>query len=159
MRPLGGHDAHRTDVRFVNVKEVMDIPTTEIIRILESDFGDDKKGDHLMSQDGMLFMEKVGHGIHRESDGHYSMPLPFRVRPSLPNNRGVALRRYNHLKRRFKQNDGYFRDYQKFMDEMMERGDAEKIPIDELENETAWYIGHGPEAEISLFGATSGGKG
>ena len=57
MRPLGGHDAHCTDIRFVaktNVKEVMDIPTTEIIRILESDFGDDTKGD-------MLFLKKRSH--------------------------------------------------------------------------------------------------
>ena len=51
MRPRTGQDAHRKDVRFVdktNVKEVMDILPTEIIRILESDFGDDPKGAHLM---------------------------------------------------------------------------------------------------------------
>ena len=145
MRPRTGRDAHRIDVRFVaktNVKEVMDIPPTEIIRILEDDFGDDPKGEHLMSQDDMLFLEKVGNGIHQATDGHYSMPLPFRVRPSLPNNRDVVLRRYNHLKRRFKQNEGYLHDYQKFMDEILERGDAEKIPTEELEDETAWYIPH-----------------
>ena len=117
------------------VKEVMDIPPTEIIRILESDFGDNPKGEYLMSQDDMLFLEKVGNGTHQETDGHYSMPLPFRVRPSLPNNGGVVLRR-------FKQNEGYFRDYQKFMDEILERGDAETIPAEELEDETAWYIPH-----------------
>ena len=80
MRHRTGQDAHRKDVRFVaktNVKEVMDIPPTEIIRILESDFEDYPKGEHLMSQDDMLFLEKVGNGIHQETDGHYSMPLPF----------------------------------------------------------------------------------
>ena len=145
MRPRTGRDAHRVDVRFVaktNVKEVMDIPPTEIIRILESDFGDNPKGEHLMSQDDMLFLEKVGNGIHQETDGHCSMPLPFRVRPSLPNNRDVVLCQYNHLKRRFKQNEGYLHDYQKFMDEILERRDAEKIPTEELEDETAWYVPH-----------------
>ena len=28
------------------------------------------------------------------------------------------------------------------MDEILERGDAEKIPAEELEDETAWYIPH-----------------
>ena len=67
MRPRTGQEAHRKDVRFVaktNAKEVIDIPPTEIIRILESDFGDDPNGEHLMSQ------EKVGNGIHQETDGH-----------------------------------------------------------------------------------------
>ena len=53
------------------------------IRILESDFGDGPKQEHLISQDDRLFLEKVGNGKPQETDGHDSMPLPFRAKPRI----------------------------------------------------------------------------
>ena len=70
------------------------------------------------------------------------MPLPFRTRPCLPDNRRVAMRRADHLERRFRSNDKYHQDYKAFMEGMLERGDAEKIPLDELDHKPSWYIPH-----------------
>ena len=120
----------------------MDIPPAEIVSILESDFKDGSSCDKHMSQVDMLFLEIIGSGIHHQRDGHYSMPLPFRIRPNLPNNRNVAVRRISHLKRRFKLDKKYFEDYKRYMEEMMERGDAKKIPPEGPHNEPAWYIPH-----------------
>ncbi|KAI0239856.1 Translocon-associated protein subunit delta [Lamellibrachia satsuma] len=69
------------------------------------------------------------------------MSLPFRTRPSPPNNRNVALRGFSHLRRRFKADEKYFLDYKTFMSELIDRGDAEKIPA-ELNGEPAWYAPH-----------------
>ena len=135
-----GQDVHRQEVRFVSKttnKEVMGIPHAEIIRILESEFKDGSSCDKRMSQDDMLFLEIIGSGIHHQRDGHYSMPLPFRICPNLSNNRNVAVRRFSHLKRPFKSDKKYFEDYKRFMEEMMKRRDAEKISPEELHDEPA----------------------
>ena len=145
LSPRTEQEAHRQEVRFITntkVKEVMDIPSTEITRILESDFTDGSKGDKHTSQEVMLFPEKIGNGIHQQEDRQYSMPLPFRIRPSLPNNRNAARRRFSHLRRRFKSDEKYFRDYKTFMDELTEHGDAKKIPAEELNGVPAWYVPH-----------------
>ena len=140
LQPDTGQDLHHHEVRFVtktSIKEVIDIPPKEIIPILESDFKDGSSCDKHMSQDDMLFLEKIGSGIHHQRDGHYSMPFSSRIHPNLSNNRNVAVRRFSHLKRRFKSDKKYSEDYKGYMEEMMERGDAEKIPPDELFNEPA----------------------
>ena len=145
LQPLTNNGEHREDVRFVDkttVKEVMNIPPAEIIRILESDFTEDTRAVKTMSQDDIMFLSKVATGIHQQQDGHYSMPLPFRTRPCLPDNRRVAMRRAEHLERRFRSNYTYHQDYKAFMEEMLERGDAEKIPLDELDHKPSWYIPH-----------------
>ena len=137
--------AQRQEVRFVaktTTKEVMDIEPAEIVRILESDFRDTQKEEKPMSQDDLLFLDKISDGIHQQEDGHYSMPLPFKSRPNLPNNRHTAVKRFEHLSRRFRSDPKYYRDYKKFMTEIIERGDAEKIPPDEAEKEQVWYIPH-----------------
>ena len=124
LQPDTGQDVHRQEVRFVaktTIKEVMDIPPAELVKILESDFKDGSSHDKHVSQDDMLFLEIIGSGIHHQRDGHYSMPFPFRIRPNLPNNRNVAVRRFSHLKRRFKSDKKYFEDYKSHMGGVWER--------------------------------------
>ena len=36
----------------------------------------------------------------------------------------------------------YFNDYQKFMQDLIVKGYAEKVPDDELQKESVWYIPH-----------------
>ena len=106
----------------------MDIEPAEIVRVLESDFRDTQKEEKPMSQDDLLFLDKISEGIHQQEDGHYSMPLPFKSRPNLPNNRHTAVKRFEHLSRRFRSDPKYYRDYKNFMTEIIKRGDAENIP-------------------------------
>lgn len=70
------------------------------------------------------------------------MPLPFKEeRPKLPNNKTCAINRLNCLERRLKKDQRYYKDYVNFMDDIFSRGDAEKVPEEEIDN-PAWYIPH-----------------
>ena len=78
----------------------------------------------------------------------------------LPNNGHVALRPAEHLKRRFTSDNSY-QDYKTFMDEVLRRHDAKKIPANEIANSAAWYIPHygvynrgKPEKIRIVFGCT-----
>ncbi|XP_077978766.1 uncharacterized protein LOC144434185 [Glandiceps talaboti] len=78
-------------------------------------------------------------------DGHYQVPLPFRHPDvKMPNNRSVAEQRIKHLKRRFARDHQYHEDYKVFMETIINKGYAEKIPDQELEGEDGkkWYIPH-----------------
>lgn len=69
------------------------------------------------------------------------MPLPFKDRPSLPYNKNSAMIRLNHLKRKLQKDERYKEQYIKFMEEVIERGDAEQIE-DEGKEREIWYIPH-----------------
>ena len=110
--------------------------------ILESDFLETQNDETCLSQKDLQFLKIVEH-IHQDKDGYYSMPLPFdQGRPNLPNNRYMAKKRLDHLKRRFDKDEKYFKDYKKFIEDILHKGDAERIPQQELEKENVWYIPH-----------------
>ena len=68
------------------------------------------------------------------------MPLPFKKRPLLPDNRTTAVTRLEFLKRRFRKDTKYEEDYIKFMNEILSRGDAEEAPA--VNEGVKWYIPH-----------------
>lgn len=55
------------------------------------------------------------------------MPLPFKERPNLPNNKQQALIRLNHLKIKLQRDKEYKERYTKFMKEVTERGEVEEV--------------------------------
>ena len=60
------------------------------------------------------------------------MPLPFKHQnPHLHNNKSLALHRLNQLKRRLKSDSNYATGYAIFMQDIIEKGYAEKIPDNE----------------------------
>lgn len=79
-------------------------------------------------------------GIERTRNGHYEMPLPFKERPVLPDNHSMALTRLEHLKRKFLK-DSRYKDYVKFMNEVLSRGDAGEAPM-LAQQGVKWYIPH-----------------
>lgn len=71
------------------------------------------------------------------------MPLPFKEDgPKLPNNKECAIHHLRCLEKRLKRDEKYYKDYVAFMDETIVRGDAEKVPVEEIDNHPAWYIPH-----------------
>ncbi|KAA8578245.1 hypothetical protein FQN60_008549 [Etheostoma spectabile] len=54
------------------------------------------------------------------------MPLPFKTRPQLSENKRLALVRLKQLKRKFERNPRFKDDYIKFMDSVFKDGDAER---------------------------------
>ena len=70
------------------------------------------------------------------------MLLPFRkAHPELPNNKKLALLRLGHLKKKLSNNPQYYRDYTSFMNEILRRGEAEKVPKETV-GSAVWYIPH-----------------
>ncbi|XP_067295957.1 uncharacterized protein [Pseudorasbora parva] len=127
---------HRT-----TVKELPSITPGDVIRVLESEFKDTEEEGAKVSQDDILFLEKLKEGIRRNVHGHYQMPLPFKVRPNFPSNKQCAIIRLNHLKRKMLKDECYKERYSEFMNEIFQRGDAEEVHNSGKEGET-WYLPH-----------------
>lgn len=125
----------------VGVKELPPVTPADAIRVLESDFKDAKEDGRTVSQEDILFLDKLKNGIKKNTQGHYEMPLPFRERPNLPDNRQLAIVRLGHLKRKLSKDERYKQQYVKFMEEIIEKGDAEEVHDDGKEGEK-WYIPH-----------------
>ena len=90
------------------------------------------------SVEDTLFLQKV-------VDCHYQLQLPFREHhPSLPNNRFLPLQRLKLPKRKLVQNPEFQKDYNLFMQTLMDRGFAEKFPESELDRSDGktWYLPH-----------------
>lgn len=110
-----------------------------VIRALESDFKDTNSGEKSISQDDIQFMQLLNERIHQNTDGHLEMPLPFKTRPHLPENKHLALVRLKYLKRKLEKNPKFKDDYIKFMENVFKDGDAEKA---ESQPKAVWYIPH-----------------
>ena len=111
----------------------------------EMDFSEksaDRQGT--LSQDDLQFL-KMEEGIRQTADGHYEMPLPFRGNtPKLPNNKSLALRCLNKLKTRMENDVKYRQDYMTFMQDIIRKGFAERVPHEQGPDDDgkSWYIPH-----------------
>ena len=80
-----------------------------------------------------------------KKDGHYMMRLPFRDENlTMPNNKTVAELRAMALRRKLMKNESFRSDYNKFMNAMFDKGQAEQVPDDQLSRSDGrvWYIPH-----------------
>ena len=97
-----------------------------------------------MSREDRDWMELVESSCSRLENGHYEIALPFRdADPVLPNNRDMARRRLDGLKRKLSKDRKLHEDYTTFMEDMLHKGYAEEAP-DDTSDETGkvWYIPH-----------------
>lgn len=125
----------------MQVKELVTPP--DVIKVLESDFTERTVEDAHFSQEDLRFISIMEEGIRMKADGHCEMPLPFKEdRPSLPDNSKCAHHRLKCLRKRFEKDKQYHKDYVTFMSETIARGDAEKVPEDQLNKSPAWHIPH-----------------
>ncbi len=133
----------KTEVHYVSRIKVKEIGPSDIIKVLESDFSERAGKTDPVSQEDLKFLSILKQNITQKSNGHYEMPLPFkREKPKLPNNQICAVHRLKCLKKRFKKDQRYYEDYVKFMYDIISRGDAEKVPEEEIDNSPVWYIPH-----------------
>ncbi|XP_046898685.1 uncharacterized protein LOC124482244 isoform X1 [Hypomesus transpacificus] len=124
----------------VIVKEFPPVTPSDALKVLESDFKDDNKDDRSVSQDDILLLNTLKESIYKNK-GHYEMPLPFKDRPHLPDNKRTATVRLEHLKRKLSKDQRYKEQYIRFMSEVIEKGDAEEAHREAKEGEK-WYIPH-----------------
>lgn len=125
----------------VTVKELPAVTPMDAIRILEMDFRDTQGNDKMVSQEDLIFLDKLKKNIKTNEHGHYEMPLPFRERPCLPDNKQLAAVRLSHLKRKFNANESYKNDYTNYMKDIIDRGDVEEVRTEGTNGEK-WYIPH-----------------
>lgn len=130
------HLCHR-----ITVKELPPAAPVDVICILESDFKDGSEHGKTVSQGDIAFLNMVEEGIWKNIHGHHKMYLPFKTRPSLPDNKISAMIHLNHLKRKLQQDEKWKDQCVKLMEEVIERGDAELIE-DSGSKGKKWYIPH-----------------
>lgn len=85
------------------MKELRSCTQRDVIKVLEKDFAHDKNEDVKISQEDIAFLYCMEQNIHWKEDKHLEMPLPFKAKPILPNNKALALIRLDHLKRKLRQ--------------------------------------------------------
>ncbi|XP_056603346.1 uncharacterized protein LOC130420207 isoform X2 [Triplophysa dalaica] len=134
----------KSEVHFVYRTQVKEMITpADILKVFEADFTEKFSEEVLISQEDIKFLVKLKEGIKQKPNGHYEMPLPFKEeKPSLPNNKVCAQHRLRCLGKRLKKDNQYHKDYVAFMEDIITRGDAEKVPESELNDRTTWYIPH-----------------
>ena len=89
-------------------------------------------------------MKKVENGV-RYNEGHYEIPLPFRSENiEMPSNKIQAIKRADMQKKKMLKNVQYRKDYKAFMEDMIAKGYAERVPPESSlpENGKVWYIPH-----------------
>ena len=138
-------------------------------KMLERDFSETSREDHALSFLDKKFLNVLESSIQHRDDSHYEMPLPLKEEGlKLPNNRTLALSRLERLKQRLKRDRKYRDHYEAFMKEMIDKGQAERVPDDELQltNGRVWYIPHHgvyhpqkPDKILVVFDASAEFKG
>ncbi|XP_026224932.1 uncharacterized protein LOC113168143 [Anabas testudineus] len=132
------------EVRYMcrtQVKEVVTPP--QVIRALESDFIERNVEDAHLSQEDLRFLSIMEKGTRINADNHCEMPLPFKGnKPCLPDNLKCAHHRLMCLRKRFEKDKQYHNDYVTFMNGIITRREAEKVPEEEIRKTPAWYIPH-----------------
>ncbi|KAL0163339.1 hypothetical protein M9458_042735, partial [Cirrhinus mrigala] len=139
--PCNETDSASSLCHRITVKEIPPSTPADAIRALERDFKETDGKEKTVSQEDLVFLQKLEHGITQMENGHFEMPLPFKERPQMPNNRQLAETRLNQLKRKFMKDENYKRDYMNYMNDIIKRGDAEKTDDSGPPGET-WYIPH-----------------
>ena len=125
-----------------------DMPIKEaVVNLFEQDFNDkaqklpDERG---LSIEDQQFLNKANEGV-KFVNGHYELPLPFRKADvSLPNNRGQAVKRLLWQKRKMLNDQKYHNDYTVFVNNILEKGYAQKIDPGDIEGSPGklWYLPH-----------------
>lgn len=91
------------------------------------------------------FMKLASESIELK-DGHYVIGLPFKQNSvDMPNNRIQAEQRVAMLKRKFERDVAYRDEYTAFMDNILDKSFAKKVPEDQLHQDCdgkVWYLPH-----------------
>ncbi len=95
------------------------------------------------SYEDELFMKKVENGV-RYNEGHYEIPLPFRSENIEMPTKIQAIKRADLQRKKMLKNVQYRKDYKAFMEDMIAKGYAERVPPESSlpEDGKVWYIPH-----------------
>lgn len=123
---------------------VREIKSSDVLRSMERDFCDLDSDDDAYSQEDKRFLNLLENCVLFKN-GHYEMPLPFKSTDViLPDNKSVAQRRLELLKRRLTKNQRFAGHYREFMEDLFHKGYAEKVSnAQEISSDgRLWYLPH-----------------
>ncbi|XP_067660612.1 uncharacterized protein [Haliotis asinina] len=134
---------------FQEIHAVQEYPTRDaILKMFEMDFSERDigtvPGEQGYSREDQKFIE-IAKTNMKQVDGHYELPLPLKdPKATFANNREQAERRAKWQKKKMVQNEQYRRDYTAFMENLILKGYAYKIPNDKLtvESGKVRYLPH-----------------
>ena len=128
---VAASEVHSRFAFSTRAKEIID--PRKIFRALETDFVETSAKNKPYCVEDERFLRILEEGVKKLTDGNYEMPLPLKSNSvSLPNNRNLAVKRWNQLNARSKKNSKFFTDYQTFMKDLISQC-AERGPVDRLE--------------------------
>ena len=95
---------------------------------------EDHRALHIMSSSAKL------------NDGHYEIALSWKkVPPDMPNNKPIAERRLDLLKRRLDKDPLLKKKYSEFIEDLLKKEYARKVPDEQVALDgNAWYLPHHP---------------
>ncbi|XP_067945018.1 uncharacterized protein [Watersipora subatra] len=139
-----GHVDHEPMSVSFAYKVNKDPSCKEIIDLLQQDFSENSIAKQTsMSKEDQQFVSTLTENTEQTKDGFYSMPLPFKNRPEMPNNLCMAKKRFELLRKKLANNPQYQNDYISFMNSIIESGDAELVLTDsKAKPGRVWYIPH-----------------
>ena len=139
--------ANRIMVREVETSKEIMAPET-LLRMFEMEFNDHSMGkvpeQRGHSQEDRKFLNMVENRV-RQVNGHYEIPLPFRQQDvNMPNNKEQAIKRANWQRKKMGRDDRYRTDYNTFVNTVIAKGYAEKVPNDSdaVRPCKVWYLPH-----------------
>ena len=103
--------------------------------------------DVSLSCEDWRFLEIMEAIIHRNDDGNWEMPLPYRLKDvKMPNNRSQVVNRLNGLIRTLRRKPQMEKDYFEFMEKILDKGHASPVPLDNIRAKSqsgkVWYLPH-----------------
>ena len=132
---VGGVSDGSSNLQFAHRVSTQELNSEEILKCLSEDLSSDNGSP--MSQNDIKFLRLMDKSTSIE-DGFYTMPLPFKETPQLPDNRQYALKRFKSLNRRLAANSELNEKYRDFMSEVIAKGEAQVCQS----TEPGWYIPH-----------------
>lgn len=109
------------------------------------DFPENAQGEQFeMSKEDQLFMDRVTTSTKRVN-GHYSIGLPLKNKDvKMPNNKAMAEQRALNMRRKLQRNQTFREEYVSFMNQVINKGYAVKVPDEELNRSDGkvWFIPH-----------------
>ena len=111
---------------------------------VNKDFQEKINNEYRPSVEDKKFLEIMENTVRQDPDGHFQTALPFRNKKTVPNNRTQAEVYAQSLKRRLNKDDHLKEEYTKFMNGLITKGFAERLPDREIASEDGrqWYLPH-----------------
>jgi hypothetical protein len=144
--PLGlDYNQHKQSVtaNFIGVDETLTKQVERFWKVDDFDSIADQKST--MSIEDQHAVEVWNKSITQNDTGHYTLDVPFRTWPPLLcNNRDLAERRLDGLKRRLYRDNELAKLYREGMQKLLDEGHAEAVSDEQGPKNATWYLPHHP---------------